>query len=92
MFAARSRQRDLVALALGALALFLALALATYDPADPPSSVVYPVHAKAHNVCGRAGALVAFVLLEGLGWGAWYLVASLGAVTWLLVCGKEIND
>ncbi|HEX4130929.1 MAG TPA: DNA translocase FtsK [Pirellulales bacterium] len=92
MFAARNRKRDLVALALTALGLFLALSLATYHPADPPSTLVWPAHAKAQNLCGRAGALVAHALLETLGWGAWYSVVSLAGVVVVLGRNRDISD
>ena len=41
----RNLKLDLVALALIALNIFLGLALATYDAADPPSTLVYPANA-----------------------------------------------
>ncbi len=73
----RNLKLDLVALALVALNIFLGLALASYDPADPPSTLIYPAHAHAMNACGRGGAWVAHVLFESLGWNAWYILISL---------------
>ena len=37
-------RNDLLALGCLALAVFLALSLGTYDPADPPGSLVFPAH------------------------------------------------
>jgi S-DNA-T family DNA segregation ATPase FtsK/SpoIIIE len=85
MSAVRSPRRDLAALALLALTLLLAVSLATYDRSDPPDSLVYPPAEAVHNLCGRAGAVAAVVLLSGLGAGAYYAVASLGVLSaWLL--------
>ena len=74
----RNLTRDVIALGLVALAVFVGLALATYDPADPPSRLTYPPQTHTTNVCGPVGALVSLVLLESLGLGAYYLAASLG--------------
>jgi DNA segregation ATPase FtsK/SpoIIIE, S-DNA-T family len=52
-------------------ALLLALALATYDRADP--SWDHAVDAAVSNVVGAAGARLSDVMLQGLGLGAWLL-------------------
>ncbi|HEY1603001.1 MAG TPA: DNA translocase FtsK 4TM domain-containing protein [Pirellulales bacterium] len=85
----RNLTRDVVALGLVALAAFMALALATYDPADPPSRLTYPPQTHTTNVCGPVGALVAVVLLESLGLGAYYLAVSLGATAFLLISRRS---
>ncbi|GAB4139284.1 FtsK/SpoIIIE family DNA translocase [Thermopirellula anaerolimosa] len=74
-------QRDLLSLFSFALALFLIAALATFDPADPPSHVVYPANEKPSNVCGWAGAVTAHYLLEWTGIGAFYTAVSLVGLT-----------
>lgn len=74
-------RRDLFSLSTLALTLFLIAALATFDPADPPSRVVYPGNEKPSNVCGWAGAVTAHFLLEWTGIGAVYATISLGALT-----------
>ncbi len=51
----RNLKTDLLALGLLALVVFLAAALVSYDPADPPSKLVYPERAQVLNVCGRSG-------------------------------------
>jgi DNA segregation ATPase FtsK/SpoIIIE, S-DNA-T family len=89
---------DLLALALLMLVIFLACALATYDPADPlvqlappmdrlyqPDVIVYPVNDQVNNACGRWGAAVTDMLLTGLGIGAYYLVFSLAVLNYLLL-------
>ena len=54
----RDLKKDLVALGLFALVVFLAAALVSYDAGDPPSKLVYPERAEVLNVCGRSGAMV----------------------------------
>ncbi len=86
MLEERSLKIDLAALALLAIAILLGLALLTYDPADPPSRVVFPPRAEVHNVCGRGGALLAHGLFTFVGLGAYYLLlSSIGAAAALLV-------
>ena len=92
MFEDRSLKIDLCALALLALVVFLGVALWTYEPADPPSTLVWPPTETVQNACGRAGALVAHHLLESLGIGAYYVVASLAALTFLLFVRREIDQ
>ncbi|HXT58113.1 MAG TPA: DNA translocase FtsK [Pirellulales bacterium] len=88
----RNLKADLAALALLALTIFLAIALATYDPADPPSSLVYPTGREIHNACGRIGAQIAALLFEGLGLGAYYLVVSLAVLDAVLLRRQRINE
>ena len=64
---------DVCALVLIAIAVFLGIALWTYHPTDPPSTLVWPQSQTVKNSCGRAGALTAFYLFESLGIGAYYL-------------------
>ena len=71
MFEDRSLKLDLCALALLALVAFLGVALWTYNPTDPPSTLVWPARASVENACGRTGALAAHFLLESLGIGAY---------------------
>jgi S-DNA-T family DNA segregation ATPase FtsK/SpoIIIE len=92
MFEDRSLKLDLCALALLALLAFLGIALWTYDPNDPPSTLVWPASSTVNNDCGRAGALVAHHLLECLGIGAYYLAGSLGVLTFLLLVRREIDQ
>ena len=92
MLEKRSHKLDVVALALLALCVFLTLSLVTYNPADPPSSLVYPQHAKIANACGRSGAVVAELLLEGIGLGAYFLVASLAVLDAVLLARRQVSE
>jgi S-DNA-T family DNA segregation ATPase FtsK/SpoIIIE len=104
MFAHRNLRKDLAALVLAALVVFLAVALGSYDPADPlpaltpPLSVawqadplVWPPNEHVHNLCGRWGALAADGLFRAVGLGAWYIVAGLGALSVALLRGWSID-
>jgi DNA segregation ATPase FtsK/SpoIIIE, S-DNA-T family len=92
MFEDRSLKIDLCALALLALAVFLGIALWTYNATDPPSTIVWPASSIVHNACGHAGAYTAHYLFESLGVGAYYLTGSLGVLTFLLLLHREIDQ
>jgi len=88
----RTLKRDLTALVLAALAIFLALALATFDPADPPSRVTWPPRTETHNACGPAGAWVSLILFEGLGLGAYFVTGSIALVAYVLIVHRNIDQ
>jgi S-DNA-T family DNA segregation ATPase FtsK/SpoIIIE len=75
--APRDRVRDLIALGLLAGCAFLVVALATFDPADPPAARVFPPHARATNACGLFGSSIATAVYEACGLGGWFVVALL---------------
>jgi len=98
MFQNRSLISDLIALALLVIVIFLGVALATYDPADPvgepiaplnqiyqPDPVVHPTSEAVGNACGRWGALTADMLLTAIGLGAYYSVFSLAVLDFFLL-------
>src|SRR5215212_1793324 len=92
MFEDRSLKIDLCALALLALAVFVGIALWTYNATDPPSTIVWPASEVVQNACGSAGALAAHYLFESLGIGAYYLTGSLAVLTILLLLHREIDQ
>jgi S-DNA-T family DNA segregation ATPase FtsK/SpoIIIE len=92
MFEDRSVKLDVCALALLAVVVFLGIALWTYDPLDPPSTLVWPASETVQNSCGRAGALVAHHLFESLGIGAYYLELSLAVLTFFLLARREVDQ
>lgn len=71
---------DLLALGLLAFAVFAGLSFLSYDPADPPSTLVFPSRDLPLNICGVAGAAFAYHLLQWLGAGVWLLLGCL--VSW----------
>ena len=70
-------KNDVIALVLLALALFVGLSLASFDPADPPSTQVLPLRVTPINLCGTAGAVVAMKMRSMLGIGAWFALLTL---------------
>lgn len=71
---------DLLALGLLAFAVFAGLSFLSYDPADPPSTLVFPRREVPLNICGIAGAAFAYHLLQWLGAGVWLLLGCL--ISW----------
>ncbi|OHB81873.1 MAG: stage III sporulation protein E [Planctomycetes bacterium RBG_16_64_12] len=92
MLEKRDLKVDLLALGLLALTVFLAASLLSYDRADPPAKLVYPQHTGPTNVCGPYGALASTWMLEALGLGAYYLVASLAVLDSLLLARRPIGQ
>ncbi len=93
----RSDQRRtairLVLVTLGlALSAFLWTAVISYSPADWPSASVWPVRADPANVCGVAGAFVAYYLLYYLGIGVYVLLALLTLALVALARGVVLAD
>ena len=72
--------------------VFIATALVSFDPADPPSHVVYPHHESAHNWMGTAGAHVSYWLLSTLGWGAAVLMMGTGLALVLSAMGRSVKQ
>ena len=92
MLEERNLKLDLFALGLLAMAIFLAAALVSYDPADPPSKLVSPERAETLNICGRTGAIVSRWLFTALGVGAYYLLFSLAAFDAVLLSRRKISQ
>jgi S-DNA-T family DNA segregation ATPase FtsK/SpoIIIE len=104
MFAHRNLRKDLSALVLAALVVFLAASLVSYDPADPlpeliapfdlayqADPLVWPQHEQAHNWCGKWGALTADALFRAAGLGAWYAVLAFGVLAAALLRGWSLD-
>ncbi len=68
-------------LAVGAVALFLTMALWGFDKADPGWSHAV-VATTMHNPAGRAGAWIADLLLYVFGFSAWWWIVLLGMSVW----------
>jgi S-DNA-T family DNA segregation ATPase FtsK/SpoIIIE len=71
---------DLLALGLLALVVFVGLSFLSYDPADPPSTLVFPLRQVPTNICGEVGAAVAFHTRQWLGFGVWVMLMTL--ISW----------
>ena len=88
----RNRVRDLTALVLLAGCCFLLVALATFNPGDPPLSRTFPPNAPPANACGLIGSAVAGGLYEALGLGAWFALGLLVAVVVALLARRPLAD
>jgi S-DNA-T family DNA segregation ATPase FtsK/SpoIIIE len=91
MLRKRNPKTDLVALGLLAATVFLGASLLSYNPADPPSHLVWPERTTTANLCGRSGAWTSAVVFSALGIGAYYLLASLAAVDAALLARRRIG-
>ncbi len=88
----RNPKRDVFALALLAGCIFLALALGTYHASDPPAVTSWPAPTTVKNACGKIGALVADYLFRGLGYGAYFVLATLVVIDLLLLARRAIAE
>jgi S-DNA-T family DNA segregation ATPase FtsK/SpoIIIE len=84
--------RDLTALLLLATAVFLVVALVTFDAGDPPLARVFPPHVRTHNACGLLGATVAGTLVEAFGLGVWCVVAFVVGLDVALLRRRAMPD
>ena len=91
MLEKRSHKLDVLALALLALCVFLTLALVTYNPADPPSTLVYPPHARLPTLAAARGA-GGRAVLEAIGLGAYFLVISLAMLDAVLLARRQVTE
>jgi S-DNA-T family DNA segregation ATPase FtsK/SpoIIIE len=64
---------------------FLMVSLLSFDPSDPPGHSIYPPTVKAQNLCGTAGAYVAWTIFAAIGDGAYpmLLFCIAGAFLWI---------
>lgn len=77
---------------LGFLVLFTGLALATFDPADPPGRSVYPTNVIVQNQCGPIGAVVAHHLMESFGYGSVVLLVAGASATLLFFRNRPVTS
>jgi S-DNA-T family DNA segregation ATPase FtsK/SpoIIIE len=87
--AIRRRVAEFLALFLVVVGLVAALALATYNPADPSFSTA--TSGQTSNIAGPAGAHAADILLQGVGFAAWLPVACLMTWAWRLAMHKGLQ-
>jgi S-DNA-T family DNA segregation ATPase FtsK/SpoIIIE len=71
--------------------VFLALSLVTFDSADSPSHAVAVHNIPPANVCGAAGAAVAYWGYHVLGLGSWIILLGLALALGVTVTGRIIT-
>jgi DNA segregation ATPase FtsK/SpoIIIE, S-DNA-T family len=72
--------------------VFLFVSLLSFSSADEPSHVVAVHNAPTANLCGLAGATIAYWAYHVIGYGAWMIMAGLGIFLGVTVSGRSIND
>lgn len=90
MFDYERFRNDVMALGLMALVVFVGLSFMSYDPADPPSDLVFPARRTPINICGTTGASIAFYGRHLLGIGVWVAMAAI--VAWDLLLFSRTKD
>jgi len=101
----RNLKQDLIALAIGAFVVFLTTALLTYHANDKVEPLIaplnhlyqadvvqYPQSTFVQNMCGPLGATTADLLFSLFGFGACYLVGSLGVLVVALLRRMEVDS
>src|SRR4051794_2044613 len=83
-------RQSLVALGIGAWA-FLMLSLASFHPADWPSHTVFP-YPPTRNLCGNAGAFIAYYAFLAIGQGVFPVLFFTGVCLALVVFKNRIGD
>ena len=74
-----------------AIALFVTIALLSFDVGDAPSHVVANHNDPVSNWCGAVGAWIAYWTYHVLGFGVWVLIAGLSCWVTLVFRGTEIT-
>src|SRR5215213_3482813 len=75
----------------GGVWLFLLLSLASFHATDWPSHAVYP-HAATRNLCGSAGAFIAYYTFLAIGQGVFPVLFFTGVCLVLLGFQSRIGD
>ncbi|MFZ4575072.1 MAG: DNA translocase FtsK [Phycisphaerales bacterium] len=70
---------------------FILASLIGFNPADPPSHMVYPPNHPVANWCGPFGALVAYTLFKLMGFGAWVLLVISGLGVLSAAIGQTVR-
>jgi S-DNA-T family DNA segregation ATPase FtsK/SpoIIIE len=88
----RRLRTDLVALVLLAVVVFAGLSLLSFDPADPPTQMVFPTRAEVLNLGGPPGAFLAYQLRNWLGLGSFALLGALLVLDLRLFARIPLSD
>ena len=83
-------RQSLVALDVGAW-IFLMLSLASFHPTDWPSHTVYP-YPPTRNLCGNAGAFIAYYSFLAIGQGVFPVLFFSGVCLALAVFKNKVGD
>lgn len=84
----RKFKTDIVAVLYLATGLFIALALASFNPMDPSFNSLGRTF-QAHNFCGVVGSFLADVLFQVFGLSAWIFVIGFARMSYQTLQGKN---
>ena len=68
------------------------LSLLSFDPADPPSSAIYPPRSPVANRVGITGSYLAYALRYWMGVGSYAALALLTVWSIVMLVGKRISE
>ena len=74
------RSRQLFAIVLVPIVIFVSVALLSFDPADPPSNRGFPPRIEPVNLCGHLGASVSTLIYQSTGVAGWLGVTFLAGL------------
>lgn len=83
-------RQDVIAIGFLGFGLFLALALFSYNPADPSLNSIGQ-GLRATNYCGIVGSFLADMLYQGMGLSAWVVVVCFAKMGFVSFQGESLN-
>ena len=90
--AAADRSVQLAAIALLPVIAFVAVALVSFDAADPPAGRGFPPRVEPANACGHLGAVVATTIYQSVGLAGWLAVGFLAGLDLALFRRRQLAD
>ena len=87
-----SRLRQLLAIVLVPVVVFISMALVSFDPADPPASRSFPPRIEPVNLCGHLGSTVATLIYQSTGVAGWLGVVFIGGLSVGLFRHERFQD
>ncbi|MEM7229951.1 MAG: DNA translocase FtsK 4TM domain-containing protein, partial [Planctomycetota bacterium] len=71
--------------------IFVVISMISFDPADSPSHVVAVHNSPAANLCGAAGAVIAYWAYNVIGVGTWVILAAIAIWLGIIVTGRSVG-
>ena len=87
-----NRLRQILAIVLVPVVIFISMALISFDPADPPASRGFPPRIEPANLCGHLGSTVATLIYQSTGVAGWLGVVFLGGLAVGLFRHQRFQD
>ena len=87
-----SRLRQILAIVLVPVVVFISMALVSFDPADPPASRGFPPRIEPVNLCGHLGSTVATFIYQSTGVAGWLGVVFIGGLAVGLFRHQRFQD